>query len=280
MDNRVRRSLLYVPASSEAMLRKAGRRGADVLVVDLEDGLHPEAKDRARAALPHLLREVDFGSAEVLLRVNALSTPWGEPDLELAAEVRPAGVVLPKCEDPELVARADRRLGELPLFLMVETPAGVSRALELARAPRVRGLLFGAADFRAALRAGQDPDESELLVARSLIVLAARSAGVEAFDTPFFAYQDLDGLRRSARRARLLGFDGKTAIHPGQVGPIHEAFTPGEAEVARARQVLAALEAAAREGRGVASLDGEMLEALHGREAERTLARARVLTTA
>ena len=280
MDNRVRRSLLYVPASSEAMLRKAGRRGADVLVVDLEDGLHPEAKDRARAALPHLLREVDFGSAEVLLRVNALSTPWGEPDLELAAEVRPAGVVLPKCEDPELVARADRRLGELPLFLMVETPAGVSRALELARAPRVRGLLFGAADFRAALRAGQDPDESELLVARSLIVLAARSAGVEAFDTPFFAYQDLDGLRRSARRARLLGFDGKTAIHPAQVGPIHEAFTPGEAEVARARQVLAALEAAAREGRGVASLDGEMLEALHGREAERTLARARVLTTA
>ena len=280
MDNRVRRSLLYVPASSEAMLRKAGRRGADVLVVDLEDGLHPEAKDRARAALPHLLREVDFGSAEVLLRVNALSTPWGEPDLELAAEVRPAGVVLPKCEDPELVARADRRLGELPLFLMVETPAGVSRALELARAPRVRGLLFGAADFRAALRAGQDPDESELLVARSLIVLAARTAGVEAFDTPYFAYQDLDGLRRSARRARLLGFDGKTAIHPGQVGPIHEAFTPGEAEVSRARQVLAALEAAAREGRGVASLDGEMLEALHGHEAERTLARARVLTSA
>lgn len=280
MDNRVRRSLLYVPASSEAMLRKAGRRGADVLVVDLEDGLHPEAKDRARATLRRLLREVDFGSAEVLLRVNALSTPWGEPDLELAAEVRPAGVVLPKCEDPELVARADRRLGELPLFLMVETPAGVSRALELARAPRVRGLLFGAADFRAALRAGQDPDESELLVARGLIVLAARTAGVEAFDTPYFAYQDLDGLRRSARRARLLGFDGKTAIHPAQVAPIHEAFTPGEAEVERARQVLAALESAAREGRGVASLDGEMLEALHGHEAERTLARARVLTSA
>lgn len=280
MDNRVRRSLLYVPASSEAMLRKAGRRGADVLVVDLEDGLHPEAKDRARAALPRLLREVDFGSAEVLLRVNALATPWGEPDLELAAEVRPAGVVLPKCEDPELVARADRRLGELPLFLMIETPAGVARAPELARAPRVRGLLFGAADFRAAMRAGQDPDESELLVARGLIVLAARTAGVEAFDTPFFAYQDLDGLRRSARRARLLGFDGKTAIHPAQVAPIHEAFTPSEAEVERARQVLAALQSAAREGRGVASLDGEMLEALHGREAERTLARARVLTSA
>lgn len=280
MDNRVRRSLLYVPASSEAMLRKAGQRGADVLVVDLEDGLHPEAKDRARAALPLLLREVDFGPAEVLLRVNDLSTPWGEPDLELAAELRPAGVVLPKCEDPELVARADRRLGALPLFLMVETPAGVARATELARAPRVRGLLFGAADFRAAMRAGQDPEETELLVARGLIVLAARAAGVEAFDTPFFAYQDLAGLRRSARRARLLGFDGKTAIHPSQVAPIHEAFTPGEAEVERARQVLAALQAAAREGRGVATLDGEMLEALHGREAERTLARARVLTSA
>ncbi len=280
MDNRVRRSLLYVPASSEAMLRKAGQRGADTLVVDLEDGLRPEAKDRARAELPGLLREIDFGSSEVLLRVNDLSTPWGEPDLELAAEERPAGVVLPKCEDPELVARADRRLGELPLFLMIETPGGVVRAAELARAPRVRGLLFGAADFRAAMRARQDPDESELLVARSLIVLAARAAGIEAFDTPFFAYQDVPGLRRSAERARLLGFDGKTAIHPAQVAPIHEVFTPGEAEVGRARRVLAALAAAARDGRGVATLDGEMLEALHGREAERTLARARVLTPA
>jgi citrate lyase beta subunit len=280
MDNRVRRSLLYVPASSEAMLRKAGQRGADVLVVDLEDGLHPEAKDRARAELPRRLREIDFGPSEVLLRVNGLATPWGEPDLELAAEERPAGVVLPKCEDPELVARADRRLGELPLFLMIETPTGVARAAELARAPRVRGLLFGAADFRAAMRASQDPDESELLVARSLIVLAARAAGIEAFDTPFFAYQDLPGLRRSAERARLLGFDGKTAIHPSQVAPIHEVFTPGEAEVLRARRVLAALEAAVRDGRGVATLDGEMLEALHGREAERTLARARVLAPA
>lgn len=280
MDNRVRRSLLYVPASSEAMLRKAGQRGADVLVVDLEDGLHPEAKDRARAELPRRLREIDFGPSEVLLRVNGLSTPWGEPDLELAAGERPAGVVLPKCEDPEAVARADRRLGELPLFLMIETPAGVARAGELARAPRVRGLLFGAADFRAALRAGQDPDETELLVARSLIVLAARAAGVEAFDTPYFAYRDLPGLRRSAERARLLGFDGKTAIHPSQVATIHEVFTPGEAEVERARRVLAALEAAARDGRGVATLDGELLEALHGREAERTLARARVLAPA
>lgn len=280
MDNRVRRSLLYVPASSEAMLRKAGQRGADVLIVDLEDGLQPEAKDRARAELPRLLREIDFGSSEVLLRVNGLSTPWGEPDLELAAEERPAGVVLPKCEDPEVVARADRRLGELPLFLMIETPAGVVRAAELARAPRVRGLLFGAADFRAAMRSGQDPDEAELLAARSLIVLAARAAGVEAFDTPFFAYQDAAGLRRSAERGRLLGFDGKTAIHPSQVAPIHAVFTPSEAEVERARRVLAALQAAGRAGRGVATLDGEMLEALHGREAERTLARARVLTPA
>jgi citrate lyase subunit beta / citryl-CoA lyase len=275
MDDRLRRSLLYVPASSDSMLLKSGSRGADVLIVDLEDGVLPEAKDAARARAERLWRELDFGRSEALLRVNAPGTPWHEEDMDAAVRTRPAGVVLPKCEDTAAVAGVARRLGATPLFLMVETARGVLAAPALARVERVAGLLFGAADFRASVRASRDPEEAELLVARGALVLAARAAGAEVFDTPFFDYRDEAGLERSARRARALGFDGKAAIHPAQVAVIHRVFAPTAEEVARAEAVLAALEAAAREGRGVATVGGEMVEALHAAEARRTLARAR-----
>ena len=276
MDERLRRSLLYVPASAEAMLRKASSRGADAIIVDLEDGVLPDAKEGARAQAEGLWLELDLGSAEVLLRVNAPGTPWHEDDLAAAARIRPAGLVLPKCEDPAAVAGVAARLGETPLFLMVETARGVLAAPELARGSHVAGLLFGAADFRASLRASREPDEGEILVARSALVLAARAAGVEVFDTPFFEYRDEAGLERSAGRARGLGFDGKNCVHPAQVAAVNRVFSPTAEEVERARRVVDALEAAAREGRGVATVDGEMVEALHGSEARRTLDRARL----
>ena len=275
MDERLRRSLLYVPASAEAMLRKAPSRGADTIIVDLEDGVLPGAKEEARAQAERLWLELDLGTAEVLLRVNAPEAPWHEDDVAAAARIRPAGLVLPKCEDPAAVAAVAARLGETPLFLMVETARGVLAAPELARVPQVAGLLFGAADFRASLRASSLPDEGEILVARSALVLAARAAGVEVFDTPFFAYHDEAGLERSALRARALGFDGKTCIHPAQVAAVNRVFSPTPEEVERALKVKEALEAAAREGRGVATVDGEMVEGLHGRQARRTLERAR-----
>jgi citrate lyase beta subunit len=275
MDDPLRRSLLYVPASSEAMLRKAGSRGADAVIVDLEDGVLPDAKEDARARAERLWLELDLGGSEVLLRVNAPGTPWHEADLDVAARIRPAGVVLPKCEEPGRVAAVAARLGAAPLFLMVETARGVLAAAELARVPGAAALLFGAADFRASVRASRDPEEAELALARGTLVLAARAAGIEAFDTPFFDYRDDAGLERSARRARTLGFDGKTCIHPGQVAIVNHVFSPSEEEVARAERIVAALEAAAREGRGVATVDGEMVEPLHAAEARRTLARAR-----
>jgi citrate lyase beta subunit len=275
MDDPLRRSLLYVPASSEAMLRKAGSRGADAVIVDLEDGVLPGAKEDARARAERLWLELDLGGSEVLLRVNAPGTPWHEADLDVAARIRPAGVVLPKCEEPGRVAAVAARLGAAPLFLMVETARGVLAAAELARVPGAAALLFGAADFRASVRASRDPEEAELALARGTLVLAARAAGIEAFDTPFFDYRDDAGLERSARRARTLGFDGKTCIHPGQVAIVNHVFSPSEEEVARAERIVAALEAAAREGRGVATVDGEMVEPLHAAEARRTLARAR-----
>lgn len=274
MAEPLRRSLLYVPASSEPMLRKAGARGADVVIVDLEDGVLPEAKDEARQRLEREWRGLDFGPAGALVRVNAPGTPWHEADVAAVARVRPAGAVLPKCEEPAAVDRTARRIEGVPLLLMVETARGVLAAAELARAEGVAGLLLGGADLRASLRAPRNPDEVELLAARTALVLAARSAGIEAFDTPFFDYQDEAGTEASARRARGLGFDGKTAIHPAQIAVLNRVFAPTTAEVERARRVLDALAAAAREGRGVATVDGEMVEGLHASEARRTLDRA------
>ncbi len=262
------------------MLRKAPSRGADAIIVDLEDGVLPDAKGEARARAEGLWVELDLGSAEVLLRVNAPGTAWHEDDLVTAARIRPAGLVLPKCEDPAAVARVAARLEGTPLFLMIETARGVLAAPELARAPQAAALLFGAADFRASMRALREPDEGEILVPRSALVLAARAAGIEAFDTPYFEYRDEAGLETSARRARALGFDGKTCIHPAQVPVVNRVFAPTAGEIERARKVVEALAAAAREGRGVATVDGEMVEALHGAEARRTLDRARAAGTA
>jgi citrate lyase subunit beta/citryl-CoA lyase len=256
------------------MLRKARGRGADALIVDLEDGVLPEAKAQARARALALWAEAGFATADVLLRVNAPGSPWHDEDLAAAARLRPRAVVLPKCEDAETVRRCAAALPGLSLFLMLETARGVLAAPELARLPQVEALVFGGADMRESLRALRHPEEDEIAVPRGLIVIAARAAEKAAFDTPFFDYRDAAGLQRSAQRGRTLGFDGKTAIHPGQIPDINAAFAPSGLEVERARRVLAALEEAARLGRSVATVDGELVEPLHARAARRTLARA------
>ena len=270
-----RRSILYLPGSSERMMEKAGGRGADVLVLDLEDGVHPDQKAQARALVLDALGRVDFGGSEVWVRVNPSASPWFQDDVSMLAKARPAGAVLPKVESTEAVERVAGALPGLPLFLMIETALGVLEASSLARCPGVQGLLFGAADYRESLRAGRSPDESELYYARVSILHAARASGIEAFDTPWFEYKDLAGLETSARRARLLGFDGKTAIHPSQVPTLNLLFSPTPEEIERARGIVEVMEKAFAEGRNVATLGNEMVEALHLAEAQRILARAR-----
>lgn len=258
-------------------MEKAGSRGADVLVLDLEDGVHPEKKETARGLVREALRRFDFGDSEVLVRVNAVASPWFENDVAALADLgppRPGGVILPKVESSEGVERLSGALPALPLFLMIETAIGVLESRSLARHRGVQGLLFGAADYRESLRAGRSADESELLYARASILHAARAAGAEAFDAPWFEYQDLEGLETSARRARLLGFDGKTAIHPSQVPALNRVFSPTPEEIERARGIVEVMEKAFAEGRNVATLGSEMVEALHLAEAKRILARA------
>ena len=273
--NRRRRSVLYLPGSSQRMMAKAGARGADVLVLDLEDGVHPGSKALARDQVRQALEKFDWGGSEIFIRANGLDTPWGGDDVEMIAEVRPKGAILPKAESSKTVASVVEALGpSVPLFLMIETATGVLEARALARMHNVGGLLFGAADYRKNMRAGPLPDESELLFARSQVLHAARAAGIDAFDTPWFEYKDLGGLEASAYRARQMGFDGKTAIHPSQVPVLNRVFSPTAEEITRARRIVEVMQRAMAEGKNVATLDNEMIEALHVEEARRVLSRS------
>jgi len=276
--NRRRRSVLYLPGSSQRMMSKAGARGADVLVLDLEDGVHPDSKASARDQVRQALDKFDWGDSEIFIRANGLDTAWGEEDVDMIAQARPQGAILPKAESSKTVASVVEALGpSVPLFLMIETATGVLEARALARMHNVGGLLFGAADYRKNMRAGPLPDESELLFARGQVLHAARAAGIEAFDTPWFEYKDLRGLEASAHRARQMGFDGKSAIHPSQVPVINRVFSPTAEEMTRARRIIEVMRRAMAEGKNVATLDDEMVEALHVEEARRVLRRSRKL---
>ncbi len=269
-----RRSLLYVPGSSERMVAKAATRGADILVLDLEDGVHPSHKDAARERLRESRAAAAAGGAVVALRINPPGGAAGRADLTAAAREGFDAVLIPKAETVQGVAKARQTLREAtPFWLMIETALGAANVIELARVPGVEGLVFGSADYRLSMGARPRPNESELDFVRQRILLAARAAGTASWDAPWFTFRDLDGLRRSARRAAEAGFDGKSAVHPGQIPVIHEAFAPTPAERAWAEKVVGAMEDAGARGVAVVELDGELLEELHLRQAKRLLAR-------
>ena len=273
-DTRPRRSLLYVPASSERMVAKAATRGADILALDLEDGVHPSHKDPARERLQESRAALAAGGAVVALRTNPPEGTGGQADLEAAATAGFDAVLLPKAESGETVRVARDVLGRAaPLWLMIETAPGAANVFDLARIPGVEGLVFGSADYRLSLGARMRQGESELDFVRQRILLAARAAGIRCWDAPWFAFRDLEGLRASARSAAETGFDGKSAVHPAQVPVIHEAFAPTAEERAWAERVVRVMEDAAARGVAVVELDGELLEELHLRQARRLLAR-------
>ena len=270
---RPRRSLLYVPASSERMVAKAATRGADVVVLDLEDGVHPSHKTVARERLHESRAALAGAGAAVALRTNPPEDPSGHADLEAAATAGFHAVLLPKAESGETVRVARDVLGRAtPLWLMIETARGAANVFDLAWVPGVDGLVFGSADYRLSLGVRVRQGESELGFVRHRILLAARAAGIHCWDAPWFAFRDLEGLRRSARQAAAAGFDGKSAVHPAQIPVIHEAFAPTPEERAWAERVVRVMEDAAARGVAVVELDGELLEELHLRQARRLLA--------
>ncbi len=254
------------------MVAKAASRGADAVILDLEDGVHPASRPAARAALPEAC-EVSAGlGAPVAVRVSPAGTSDRARDLEAVAHAAPDAALLAKAETEEEIREARAALGDgIRVWLMIETARGAAEVFRLARTPGVSGLVFGSADFRLSIGGSGLPGERDLDFVRSRLVLAARAAGVAVWDAPWFAFRDLDGLRRSARRAFALGFDGKSAVHPMQIEPIHRAFAPSPEQRAWAERVVQAVEAAERRGESVVELDGQLVEALHRREALRLL---------
>jgi citrate lyase subunit beta/citryl-CoA lyase len=276
------RSLLFVPGIRQDRFEKAMNAGADAVVFDLEDAVEASQKAKARDLVGEFLSRPRASDAARLVRFNAVNTAAGEDDLEVFAP-HPAfdGVLLPKVETVgvvDLVTRLFRQYApahQVPLLLQLETPRAVLRASDIAAASAsIAALVFGGEDFTAQLGVPRTIDGEELLLARSQVVLAAAAAGIDAIDTVFTDVNDLAVLRRDSERARALGFRGKIAIHPRQVPVINEVFTPGGAEIDRARRLIETYEAAASSGEGVTTLDGQMVELPIVDRARRVLALA------
>lgn len=271
----VRRSVMFTPGDRSEMLRKAPGSGADVVVFDLEDAVAPERKAEAREAITEVLSDPDFEpDCEVCVRVN----PEFDEDLAMLEHVRPDSLMLPKATDASVVTGLDEAVREygdpLAVLALIENAAGVLAAPEIAASDATDALVFGAEDLSADIGATRTADGTEVLYARERVVIAASAAGCEAIDTVYTDIEDLEGLAEETRFAIGLGYDGKMAIHPGQVKPINEAFRPDREDIEWADRVLDARERAEREGRGVFRVDGEMIDAPLIAQAERIHERA------
>lgn len=277
------RSVLYVPGNRPRMLAKAPTLPADAFVLDLEDSVPPEEKTEARRLVREALLGGAFAGRTVLVRVNGLRSGLAQDDLAAVVVAGLFGVDVPKVEDPqdlreveELLAWAEGRAG-LPrgtvrIGVGIESPAGLLRAEAIGRASRrVFSLSLGAEDFTFNLGTQRSPTGEELFVPRALVALAARAAGLQALDTIYPDFRDPEGLVREARLARQLGFTGKYAIHPDQLDPINRVFTPDEAELRWAREVVEAYEAAQQAGLGSIAVGGRMVDRPIYERARRTL---------
>jgi (S)-citramalyl-CoA lyase len=269
------RSWLFTPGARPERFGKAAEVGADVLIIDLEDAVAPVDKPMARATALEFLSRSQKGRAACALRINGLDTAAGMADLTglLEAAVAPDYLVLPKTESPDHIRILDRLLSAAGLGAhivgLVETARGLAQADAIAAASaRIYGLLFGAADMAADL--GAQTAWEPLAYARSALVAACARSGIVAIDSPFFDVRDTAGLEQETRRAAATGFAAKAAIHPGQVPAINAAYTPSDAEVVRARQILV------ENAKGVGVVDGQMIDEAVARKARRILAAAGV----
>lgn len=271
------RSSLYLPANRDSAIAKARTLPADCIILDLEDAVQPDAKPAARTAAVAAMAAGGWGDRSVLLRVNAPGTPWSVEDFAAARSVGFSGIVVPKVNSTAAAVKAVAQAGGIPLWAMIETPAGVLAAPAIAAVPGVAALLAGMADLAKDLRCRPDAARTPLLYSLSAIVLAARAAGVLAIDGVFTDIRDEAAFVAEAEHGLMLGFDGKSLVHPSQVEPCNRVFSPSADELAAAHGLIAAYEAGLAAGNGVTTFNGKMVEVLHVAEARRLLALAATL---
>lgn len=260
--------MLYIPGDKARALEKARGLDADALIFDLEDAVAPENKAVARETIANAVKAGGYGHRELILRVGGHDVA---EDFALAEALDLDGVLLPKVERPETVHTAAARTRH-PIWCMIETPQGVLRAADIAATPRVAGFVAGTNDLAKDLHARHVPGRAPLYTALALIVLAARAYGIAAIDGIHLDLDDLEGFEAACRQGVELGFDGKSLVHPNSIEPANRLFAPDAAEVAEAREMVTAWEAARAEGKGVARIGGKMVEQLHVDQAQRLLA--------
>jgi citrate lyase subunit beta / citryl-CoA lyase len=282
MTVRPRRSVLYMPGSNPRALEKARDLSADVLILDLEDAVAPEAKLQAREAVVKAIRQ-GFGDREVLVRINGLDTRWWVEDIDAAASARPDAVLVPKVSSPRQLQDLAARLVDMGtdphvrVWAMMETPLAMLNVRDIAAAAldsetRLAGFVMGTNDLAKDTRARLVPGRAPMLPWLMNCLAAARAYGLDILDGVYNDIGDAAGFAAECRQARDLGFDGKTLIHPRQIEPCNEAFSPAPEEVEVARKIIAAFDLPENENKGVLQVDGRMVERLHAEMARRTVA--------
>ena len=280
---RPRRSLLFMPGSNARALEKARNLPVDGVILDLEDAVAPDAKALARDQIAQAVAAGGFGTREVLIRINALDTPWWIDDLNMAGKARPDGILVPKISSvADLTAVAERLSGvdaapSVRVWAMIETARAVLDADKIAAASRVpgtrlAGFVFGPNDISRETRIRMKPGRAEMIPMITHCVLATRAHGLEILDGPYSDIANIDGFAAECAQGRDLGFDGKTLIHPSHIPACNAIFTPPDEEVAMARKIIAAFEQPENASRGAIQLDGRMVERLHAEMARRTIA--------
>ncbi|GMA67100.1 citrate (pro-3S)-lyase subunit beta [Leuconostoc gelidum] len=272
MEEKLRRTMMFVPGNNPAMVKDAGIFGADSIMFDLEDAVSLSEKDAARYLVYEALQTVDYGRSELVVRINGLDTPFYRNDIKAMVKAGIDVIRLPKVETADmirdlegLVAEAEiefgREIGTTHLMAAIESARGVVNANEIARSSeRMIGIALSAEDYTTDMKTHRYPDGQELLYARNVILHAARAAGIAAFDTVFTDLNDEAGFKRETKLIHQLGFDGKSLINPRQIDMVNQVYQPLKKEIVTAQNVIAAIENAKQKGSGVISMNGQMVD--------------------
>ena len=281
-----RRALLYMPGDDWKKITKALILGVDCICMDMEDGVALNRKSEARATIARALQELDFGASEKLARVNSVGSGLEQDDIEAVLPYHPDGIVIPKIEALDQIQWGSERIeaaeqandwpfNSVRMLVGVETPKGILNLKEIASHPRLDGIIFGGEDFAASIGAKRSESAVELLYARQAVVTACAAYGLQAIDIVTIDFKDEERVRREAEFGAGLGFAGKQIIHPDQVAPVQEAFTPEDESIAHARRLVEAFESYQKEGKGAFALDGQMIDMPLVKNAQKVLERAR-----
>lgn len=285
---KLRRTMLFMPGNNPGMLQNAGILGADSIILDLEDAVSLSEKDSARILVRNAIKSINFYDSEVVVRINPMSTEYSEEDIREIAVVKPDAFLVAKATEEDIVkvdeaiSQIERKMGFeagcIKLIPLIETAYGLENVYNIIKSSnRNIGVLLGAEDLTADLGIKRTKVGEEIFYARSKVAAACKALKVDAIDTPFTDLNDIDSFKKDIEKAKSIGMTGKAAINPRQIDTIHEIFAPTEEEVVYAKRVMEAMEDAKREGKGVFSLDGKMVDAPILARANTILSKAKLM---